>query len=104
MSAQTAPSERTQHHRPEVRLETALDRLRRATDALEASLSRQEREKRSIAVLEQELEVLLNDRSKLAHELDQVKARASRLDAAGAEVSGRVDALMSNLQSMLARI
>jgi predicted nucleic acid-binding Zn-ribbon protein len=104
MSAQTAPSERTQHHQPEDRLETALDRLRHATDALDAALSRQEREKRAVAVLEQELEVLLNDRSKLAHELDQVKARASRLDAAGAEVSGRVDALMSSLQSMLARI
>lgn len=105
MSALTAQSQtQVDYSRPEDQLETAIDRLRRATDALEAALSRKERETKSAAALEQELEVLLEDRSKLAHELDQVRARASRLDAAGAEVSGRVDTVMSNLQSILARI
>ena len=110
MSAVSAPSQRADYSDPEQagdpedRLETALSRLRRATDGLEAALSRRDREARSVASLEQELEVLLQDRSKLAHELDQVKARASRLDAASAEVSGRVEAVMANLQSVLTRI
>jgi ABC-type transporter Mla subunit MlaD len=103
MSALTAPTERAGDHPPEEQLGAALDRLRRAVDGLEAAMSREERQAKSVAALEQELEVLLQDRSKLAHELDQVKARASRLDAAGAEVSGRIDAVMSNLQSLLVR-
>ena len=103
MSAQPATSRHADFRQPEDRLGLALDRLRRAADALESALARQERETKSIAALEQEMEALLNDRSKLAHELDQVKARASRLDAAGAEVSGRLDAVMSNLQSVLSR-
>ena len=103
MSAQPATSQHADFPQPENRFDLALERLQRAADALEAALARKERETKSIAVLEQEMEVLLNDRSKLAHELDQVKARASRLDAAGAEVSGRLDTVMSNLQSVLAR-
>jgi hypothetical protein len=88
MSALTAPTERAGDHPPEEQLGAALDRLRRAVDGLEAAMSRGERQAKSVAALEQELEV---------------KARASRLDAAGAEVSGRIDAVMSNLQSLLVR-
>ena len=103
MSAQPATSKQSSYPEPDLRLDAAIDRLRRATGTLEAALSRRERESKSRADLEQELEVLLQDRSRLAQELDQVKAKASRLDAAGAEVSGRLDAVMASLQSLLVR-
>jgi chromosome segregation ATPase len=102
MNAQPAPSQSAGAAQPDQRLRTAVSRLRRAIDTLEAATQRQDRAQSSAASLEQELEVLFEDRSRLAQELDHVKARASRLDAASAEVSGRLDTVMTSLRSALA--
>ena len=101
MNAQVAPSNPVDQSSPSDRLDTALDRLRRAAASLEVAMRKRDRSDRSVAALEQELQVLSEDRSRLAHELDQVKSRASRLDAASAEVSGRLDKVMSDLRGML---
>lgn len=82
-------------------LDGALARLGKAIDKLEAVLVRRERERKSAKALEEELQILFQDRARLAHELDRVKARASRLDAVSAEVAGRLDAVMANIGTVL---
>ena len=63
MSAQPATSQHADFQQSPDRLGLALDRLRRAADALESALARKQREAKSIAALEQEMEVLLHDLS-----------------------------------------
>jgi len=104
MSAQTASSEHSSYDQADDQITTALERLNLAIDALEAALSIKVREGKTVSVLERELEVLLGDRSKLALELNQVKAKASRLDAAGAKVSEHLDKVTANLRSILTNI
>jgi hypothetical protein len=52
-------------------------------------------------VLEDEKRMLLEDRSRLAEELDEVKARANRLDKANSQVSVRLGAAMDNIKTIL---
>ena len=102
MSAQPLHSVQPSVLQGDGRLDATLDRLRRATSLLEAAVRRRAVAEKSVAEIEQELQVLVEDRSRLAHELDQVKAKASRLDSASAEVSTRLDSVMANLRSVLA--
>lgn len=82
-------------------LSQALARLKKVTENLEAALHRRERQSKSAKALEEELEVLFQDRARLAHELDQVKSKANRLDAVSAEVAGRLDSVMADIGSVL---
>ncbi|VAW13620.1 hypothetical protein MNBD_ALPHA09-1776 [hydrothermal vent metagenome] len=82
-------------------LQQALSRLKTSIEAMEAVLHRREREHKSAGALEEELQVLLQDRARLANELDSVKARASKLDAVSAEVAGRLDVVMADIGSVL---
>jgi len=82
-------------------LNTALMRLRKSIEGLEAVLHHHEREHNSAKALEEELQVLMQDRARLADELDHVKAKASKLDAVSAEVAGRLDVVMADIGSVL---
>lgn len=82
-------------------LNRALLRLKKAIEAMEAMLHRRERAHKSAGALEEELQILLQDRARLAEELDHVKAKASKLDAVSAEVAGRLDVVVANIGSVL---
>ena len=82
-------------------LNRAMVRLRKSIEAMEAVLHRREQEHKSARALEDELQELLQDRARLADELDQVKAKATKLDAVSAEVAGRLDVVMADIGSVL---
>lgn len=82
-------------------LNQALSRLKKSIEGMEAVLHRRTREQKTVKALEEELQVLLQDRARLAHELDHVKAKASKLDAVSAEVAGRLDVVMADIGSVL---
>ena len=87
----------------ESRLDQAQRRLRRAVENLEKSLLRQDRAQNNATALEQELQVLFEDRSKLAHELDLAMTQVSRLESVGAEVSHRLEAVMGSIRTVLTK-
>jgi hypothetical protein len=82
-------------------LDGALARLGKAIDGLEAALDRRETARNSAGALEEELQVLFEDRARLADELDGVKARAARLDAVSSDVAGRLDAVIADIGTVL---
>lgn len=82
-------------------LDAALARLTQAFDGLEAVVHRRTQSKASTRALEEQLQVLFEDRARLAHELDRVKARAARLDAVSAEVAGRLETVITDIGTVL---
>ena len=82
-------------------IETATRRLAAALDGLEAALDRRREVDGRESSLSVQLASLGADRSRLASELDQQTARATRLDAANREVSQRLDAAMETVRSMV---
>lgn len=81
--------------------EEARERLVRALDMLEAGIGRQLAAARSTGDLQQEVESLTADRSRLAQELDKARAHASRLDAAAGHAEERVSAAIDTIQGLL---
>jgi chromosome segregation ATPase len=75
-------------------------RLSAAVDALENFVGPLFDEKDSIANLKQKLRSVENERDGLLAELDAERSRASRLEAANDEVSGRLDAVMGSLRNL----
>jgi hypothetical protein len=82
-------------------VESALRRLELALAALEASVERRLNDDRSLAGLEEELSRTGEDRSRLAQDLDQERARAGRLEDTNREVSRRLVAAMESIRSVL---
>ncbi len=82
-------------------VDKALIRLKKSIEGLDAVLHRREREHKTATALEEELQILMQDRARLADELDHVKAKASKLDAVSAEVAGRLDVVMADIGSVL---
>lgn len=79
----------------------AEERLARALDMLEARIERHVAAARSADQLREEIEALTADRSRLAHELDSARARASRLEQAAGHAEERVEAAIGTIQSVL---
>lgn len=84
-------------------LETAAGRLNGALDALEAALSRRRRQTASAESLAVEVETLAQDRSRLAQELDQARARVARLESAGDHAAERIDSAIGSIRHLLDR-
>ena len=82
-------------------IETATRRLAAALDGLEAALDRRREVDGRESSLSVQLASLGSDRSRLASELDQQMARASRLDAANREVAQRLNAAMETVRAMV---
>ena len=82
-------------------LERATRRLNAALDTLEAAVNRRHEEDRQRDALEAQLQAF-SDRSRLAAELDQVRARSTDLEAANREVSRRLDRAADTIRTVLA--
>ena len=82
-------------------LEAALGRLGRALDSLEAAVNRRLDSDQKLSSLEDELQRLGEDRSRLAQSLDDAEARSNRLEDANREVSERLVAAMESIRGVL---
>ena len=82
-------------------IKAALSRLSQAVGSLEASVERRIHADRGFNDLQQDLQRLGEDRSRLAHDLDRSEARASRLEEANKDVSRRLVSAMETIRSVL---
>jgi hypothetical protein len=78
-----------------LRLQKALERLE---DAVDARMSRDH----VVLSVEEEVQRMTADRSRLASELDTALTRAQRLEAANREVSRRLVTAMESIRDVLA--
>jgi septal ring factor EnvC (AmiA/AmiB activator) len=83
-------------------LERATRRLNSALDTLEAAVNRRHDEDRQRDALEAQLQAFGSDRSKLAAELDHVRARSDDLESANREVSRRLERAADTIRTVLA--
>ncbi|RDI57288.1 DUF4164 domain-containing protein [Microvirga subterranea] len=84
-------------------LDDAMKRLEKALGLLEASVSRRLEADRRRGDLETELQLMQDDRSRLAVELDGAVTRLHRFEAATDDVSRRVREAIGAVQSVLAQ-
>jgi hypothetical protein len=82
-------------------LDGAAARLERALGRLEASVRTLNGRMRAHARIELDTQKLVNDRARLAGELDKVNARARRLDESAGEVSRRLVEAMETVRQVL---
>src|SRR4051794_35987032 len=85
-------------------LEDALERLEGALGLLEAAVSRRLEVERRRGDLETELQLMQDDRARLAVELDGATARLNRNEAAARDVGERVQRAVVSIQDVLAHI
>jgi len=85
-------------------LEDALERLEGALGPLEAAVSRRLEVERRRGDLETELQLMQDDRARLAVELDGATARLNRNEAAARDVGERVQRAVVSIQDVLAHI
>src|SRR6185503_565416 len=85
-------------------LEEALRRLGGAIGQLEAVVSRRLEIERRRGDLETELQIMQDDRARLAVELDGATARLNRAESTARDVGERVQRAVGSIQDVLARI
>lgn len=83
--------------------ETAAFRLDRAFSRLEASVRSLNGRMRAHARIEADTTKLINERARLATELDKVSAKAKRLDDSAADVARRLVSAMETVREVLAK-
>lgn len=88
---------------PAQELEEALERLDRAVARIEGSARGLEQRVRTINRTEADTRQLINERARLASDLDKATARLKRLDDGAHEVSRRLVTAMENVRAVLAR-
>lgn len=81
----------------------AVRRLDLALGLLEAATARRLETERSRADLETELQIMQDDRARLAVELDGALTRVSQLEAATVDVERRVDRAVGSVREVLER-
>ncbi|HEX8666641.1 MAG TPA: DUF4164 family protein [Beijerinckiaceae bacterium] len=84
-------------------LDDAVRRLEAALGALEATLGRRLDLERRRGDLETELQIMQDDRARLAVELDAASARLARMEAATADVGRRVHRAVGAVRDVLER-
>ena len=82
-------------------IDAATRRLALALDALEAAAERRRDLDQGSEGLAAQLHALVNDRSKLAADLDAAAARARGLESANREVARRLDAAIDTIRAVL---
>jgi hypothetical protein len=82
-------------------IDLAQQRLALALDALEAASERRRETDRGQAALAEQVHALGSDRARLANELDEATARARALEAAGREVTERIDRAVATIRDVL---
>jgi hypothetical protein len=85
----------------ETSFEAATRRLVQALDTLEAAVERRREADRIESRLEDQVQALGADRSRLASELDAQAARARKLESTNRDIAQRLDAAMDNIRSVL---
>jgi chromosome segregation ATPase len=85
-------------------LQDALKRLDGAVGLLEAAVSRRFEVESRRGDLETELQLMQDDRARLAVELDSTTARLNRSEAAAKDVGERVQRAVVSIQDVLAHI
>ena len=83
------------------KLDADMERFSSALAQLEAGISRRGIKAQSASSAERELVALREDRSRLADELDQMKAKARQLDETAGDVSGRLDEAIAGIKAVL---
>jgi chromosome segregation ATPase len=83
-------------------MDAAIRRLDAAIDALEAAVDRSANDSRERQELETQLQVFGSDRSRLASDLERMRARSTDLEAANREVSRRLEHAADTIRSLLA--
>jgi uncharacterized protein YicC (UPF0701 family) len=84
-------------------LDEAMKRLENALGLLEASVSRRLDAERRRGDLETELQIMQDDRARLAVELDGALTRLNRVEAAAEDVGHRVKVAIGAIEDVLAR-
>lgn len=82
-------------------IEAATRRLAHALDTLEAAVERRREADGGQSRLEDQVQALGADRSRLASELDTQAARSRRLESTNRDIASRLDAAMENIRSVL---
>jgi predicted nucleic acid-binding Zn-ribbon protein len=82
-------------------MDAAIRRLDAAIDTLEAAVNRGVEHGRRREALESQLQAFGSDRSRLASELDRVRARSTDLEAANREVSRRLEHATDTIRAAL---
>jgi hypothetical protein len=83
-------------------IDQATRRLAAALDALEAAAERRREDDRSSDGLAAQVHALVDDRSRLAADLDAAAAKARALVTTNREVARRLDAAIDTIRSVLA--
>jgi hypothetical protein len=83
-------------------IETVIQRLRAALDALEMAAERRIDGDVQTSSLADQLHALAVDRSRLADDLDNASARSKRLETANREIADRLDIAISSIRSVIA--
>ncbi len=82
-------------------IDAATSRLAQALDALESAVDRRCEADRGTEGLAAQLHALVNDRSKLAADLDAAAARGRGLETTNREVARRLEAAIETIRSVL---
>ena len=82
-------------------MDAAIRRLDAAIDTLEAAVNRGVEHGRRREALESQLQAFGSDRSRLASELDRIRARSTDLEAANREVSRRLEHATDTIRAAL---
>jgi len=85
----------------ESKIELALARFESAISAVEVAVVKAQQSNRGQESLSQEVVALREDRSRLAAELDSVKAAVRDQKELNAQLSERVDGAMQNIRTIL---
>ena len=84
-------------------LDDAMQRLTASLSILETAVSRRLDAERSRADLETELQIMQDDRSRLAVELESASARLGQVEDAADHVGQRVDRAIGSIREVLGR-
>lgn len=83
------------------KLDSSIERFFKSLDELEASVNRRSVQDKSMEKVHKELAALTEDRSRLAQELDGLKAQNKRLGEMNDEVADRLDGAIQEIQGVL---
>lgn len=87
------------------KLDSAMERFSAALDRLEAGINKRVLQARAAGgddvALQREIAALREDRSRLADELDRMKAHARELDETANDVSARLDEAIEGIRAVL---
>jgi FtsZ-binding cell division protein ZapB len=83
------------------KFEEALSRLEKALDSFEVAATRVTQGNKLQHNLQEEINFLREDRSRMADELDAAEAKARNVIEVNKEVSARIDGIMHNIRALL---